>query len=57
MSLREMLVTIDCDEGRKTFRSSVGKKLYAVRDSKSRFKDIQTYDRLHRANLKKKGKK
>ncbi len=30
---------------RTTHRSSAGKKLYAVRDSKGKFKDIQTYDR------------
>jgi probable addiction module antidote protein len=30
-----------------TFRSSKGTKLYAVRDKKSRFKDIQTYKRAH----------
>lgn len=42
---------------RTTHRSSSGKKLYAVRDAKGRFKDIQTYERAHRADLKKKGKK
>ena len=42
---------------RTTHRSSTGKKLYAVRDSKGRFKDIQTYERAHRADLKKKSKK
>jgi hypothetical protein len=36
---------------RTTHRSSTGKKLYAVRDSKGRFKDIQTYERAHRADL------
>jgi hypothetical protein len=36
---------------RTTHRSSKGKKLYAVRDSKGRFKDIQTYERAHRADL------
>jgi hypothetical protein len=41
---------------RTTHRSSSGKKLYAVRDSKGRFKDIQTYERAHRADLKKKSK-
>jgi len=39
---------------RTTHRSTAGKKLYAVRDSKGRFKDIQTYERAHRADLKKK---
>jgi hypothetical protein len=28
-----------------------GKKLYAVRDSEGRFKDIQTYERAHRMDL------
>ncbi|HEY7575050.1 MAG TPA: hypothetical protein VIB08_07795 [Thermoanaerobaculia bacterium] len=42
---------------RTTHRSSAGKKLYAVRDSKGRFKDIQTYERAHRADLRKKSKK
>jgi hypothetical protein len=41
---------------RTTHRSSTGKKLYAVRDSSGRFKDIQTYERAHRADLKKKSK-
>jgi hypothetical protein len=41
---------------RTTHRSSTGKKLYAVRDSKGRFKDIQTYERAHRMDLKKKSK-
>jgi len=36
---------------RTTHRSVAGKKLYAVRDSKGRFKDIQTYERAHRADL------
>ena len=32
---------------RTTHRSTSGTKLYAVRDSKGRFKDIQTYKRAH----------
>jgi hypothetical protein len=36
---------------RTTHRSSAGKKLYAVRDASGRFKDIQTYERAHRADL------
>jgi hypothetical protein len=36
---------------RTTHRSKSGKKLYAVRDSLGRFKDIQTYERAHRADL------
>lgn len=41
---------------RTTHRSSKGKKLYAVRDTKGRFKDIQTYERAHRADLAHKSK-
>ena len=37
---------------RTTHRSRTGKKLYAVRDSKGRFKDIQTYERAHGADIK-----
>ena len=36
---------------RTTHRSSTGKKLYAVRDASGKFKDIQTYERAHRADL------
>ena len=36
---------------RTTHRSSAGKKLYAVRDAGGQFKDIQTYERAHRADL------
>lgn len=38
---------------RTTHRSSAGKKLYAVRDAGGKFKDIQTYERAHRADLAK----
>ena len=41
---------------RTTHRSVSGKKLYAVRDAKGRFKDIQTYERAHRADLAKRTK-
>ena len=41
---------------RTTHRSSAGKKLYAVRDEGGRFKDIQTYERAHRADLSKTSK-
>ena len=41
---------------RTTHRSSAGKKLYAVRDKSGRFKDIQTYERAHRADLARKSK-
>lgn len=36
---------------RTVHRSRSGRKLYAVRDSKGRFKDIQTYERAHRTDL------
>jgi hypothetical protein len=39
---------------RTTHRSSSGKKLYAVRDKKGKFKDIQSYKRAHSADLRKK---
>jgi DNA-binding protein HU-beta len=42
---------------RTTHRSSSGTKLYAVRDAKGRFKDIQTYKRAHGSDIKRKGKK
>ena len=41
---------------RTTHRSKSGKKLYAVRDSKGRFKDIQTYARAHAQDLKRSSK-
>jgi hypothetical protein len=41
---------------RTTHRSTAGKKLYAVRDARGRFKDIQTYERAHRADLARKSK-
>ncbi len=42
---------------RTTHRSTSGKKLYAVRDEQGRFLDIQTFERAHRADLKKKHNK
>ena len=39
---------------RTTHRSVSGTKLYAVRDSKGRFKDIQTYKRAHTMDMKRK---
>jgi DNA-binding protein HU-beta len=42
---------------RTTHRSSTGTKLYAVRDAKGRFKDIQTYKRAHGADITRKGKR
>jgi len=41
---------------RTTHRSSTNKKLYAVRDASGRFKDIQTYERAHRADMAKTSK-
>jgi len=41
---------------RTTMRSSKGTKLYAVRDKKGRFKDIQTYKRAHTLDMKRKAK-
>lgn len=41
---------------RTTHRSSSGKKLYAVRDSEGKFKDIQTYKRAHAQDIKRKSK-
>jgi hypothetical protein len=41
---------------RTTMRSSKGTKLYAVRDKKGRFKDIQTYKRSHSQDVKRKAK-
>jgi len=41
---------------RTTHRSVAGKKLYAVRDKSGKFKDIQTYERAHRADLRTKSK-
>ncbi|HEY7682033.1 MAG TPA: hypothetical protein VH879_05280 [Gemmatimonadales bacterium] len=42
---------------RTTHRSVSGTKLYAVRDAKGRFLDIQTFKRAHGADIKRKGKK
>jgi hypothetical protein len=33
---------------RTTHRSGVGRKLYAIRDTKGRFQDIQKYERTSR---------
>jgi DNA-binding protein HU-beta len=41
---------------RTTHRSRRGTKLYAVRDSKGRFKDIQTYKRAHGADIRHRSK-
>jgi len=42
---------------RTTHRSVSGSKLYAVRDKKGRFVDIQTYKKAHAADIKRKSKK
>jgi hypothetical protein len=41
---------------RTTHRSVAGTKLYAVRDKKGRFVDIQSYKRAHAADLRRKSK-
>ena len=41
---------------RTTMRSSRGKKLYAKRDKKGRFKDIQSYKRAHGQDVKRTSK-
>ena len=41
---------------RTTLRSSKGKKLYAVRDKKGKFKDIQSFKRAHGQDIKRKAK-
>jgi DNA-binding protein HU-beta len=41
---------------RTTHRSSKGTKLYAVRDKKGQFEDIQTYKRAHGQDIKRKSK-
>jgi uncharacterized protein YjhX (UPF0386 family) len=39
---------------RTTHRSATGKKLYAVRDEKGRFVDIQSYQKAQSRDLRKK---
>lgn len=41
---------------RITHRATKGTKLYAVRDTKGRFVDIQAYKRAHAADIKRKRK-
>jgi DNA-binding protein HU-beta len=41
---------------RTVLRSSKGKKLYAVRNAKGQFKDIQSYKRAHSMDMKRKSK-
>lgn len=51
---------INCEDHmsqrRTTHRSVSGTKLYAVRDAKGRFVDIQVYKRAHRADMARKSK-
>jgi hypothetical protein len=41
---------------RSTLRSGSGKKLYAVRDKQGKFKDIQTYQRAHGQDVRRRAK-
>jgi hypothetical protein len=41
---------------RTTLRSKSGKKLYAVRDKKGKFEDIQSYKKAHGQDIKRKSK-
>ena len=41
---------------RTTHRSTKGRKLYAVRDAKGRFTDIQTYKRAHGQDIRRRSK-
>lgn len=41
---------------RTTLRSKTGTKLYAVRDKKGKFKDIQSYKRAHGQDVKRRAK-
>ncbi len=39
---------------RTTHKSTKGTKLYAVRDTEGKFKDIQTYKKAHGSDIKRK---
>ena len=41
---------------RTTHRSTRGQKLYAVRDDRGRFEDVQSYERAHGRDVKRKSK-
>lgn len=41
---------------RTTHRSSAGKKLYAERDGEGQFNDVQTYERAHGQDVKRRSK-
>jgi DNA-binding protein HU-beta len=51
-----MLNEIDMAK-RTTHKSKTGKKLYAKRDKKGQFKDVQSYKRAHGQDVKRKAKK
>lgn len=42
---------------RTVLRSKKGKKLYAVRDKKGRFKDIQSFKKAHGQDVKRRARK
>jgi uncharacterized protein YjhX (UPF0386 family) len=42
---------------RTTHKSATGKKLYAKRDKKGQFTDIQSYKKAHGSDVKRKAKK
>lgn len=57
MILERDLNREDCmSQRRTTHRRVSGTKLYAVRDAKGRFVDIQVYKRAHRADMAHKSK-
>jgi hypothetical protein len=41
---------------RTTLRSGSGKKLYAVRDKQGKFEDIQSYERAHGQDVRRRAK-
>ena len=41
---------------RTTHRSGTGKKLYAVRDAGGRFEDIQSYEKAHGTDVRRKSR-
>jgi DNA-binding protein HU-beta len=53
---REEGTTMAAKAKRTTLRSSANKKLYAVRDAKGKFKDIQSYKRAQGQDVKRSSK-
>ena len=53
---QKAVMTMAAKAKRTTLRSSAGKKLYAVRDAKGKFKDIQSYKRAHGQDVKRTSK-